>query len=100
MSDTIHTFKGEEFPAKTRKKIVDKKHFGFTSGTHSEFEKTKTCWEERAKDLDDKIAQRMWNKIKDKTYPIKGEDYIKYSYGNGTTKETKRKHKSSRNIEE
>lgn len=46
-----------------------KKHFGHTSGTHSNFEPTA-----------------------EKNYPVKNEDFIKYGYGNGTKKEKKTKH--------
>jgi hypothetical protein len=104
MSDTTHTneITGEKFPAKTRKRRADKKHFGFTSGVHSRFEEHKAHLfkEFNETPIDNpwyEINKKRWEDIKDKTYPIRGEEYIKYSYGNGTTKETKRRHKNEQN---
>jgi hypothetical protein len=94
MSRTYHESKsGEKLPAKTLKKRKDKKHFGFTSGTHSQFEEMKEYWRQRAQDPSDNLAQKRWEELKDKTYPEKGEDYVKYGYGNGMKKETKKKKK-------
>ena len=94
MSRTYHESKtGEKFPAKTRKRLKNKKQFGFTSGTHSDFEKFKEYWRKRAEDPSDEIAQRRWESLKDQTYPVPGEDYVKYGYGNGMKKETKKKKK-------
>jgi hypothetical protein len=75
MSRTKHINErtGEEFPAKTKKAFKDKKHFGFTSGTHSQFDNAPEKYK------------------KGRTYPVKGEDYVKYGYGNGTNKENRTK---------
>jgi len=89
MSRTKREFKGKEYNDKSKKKKKDKKHFGFTSGTHSKFEETKEHWEERAENENDEIAKRRTEKLKDKKYPVKGEDYIKYGYGNGSKKKIK-----------
>lgn len=71
MSRTIHTFKGKKFPAKTRKKQKDKKCFGFTSGTHSHF---------------DELTEKQKG---GRNYPVKGKDFIKYGYGNGSVRRVK-----------
>jgi hypothetical protein len=81
MSRTVTQIRGKEFPKGRKTKRVStpkdapkdkfKKDFGFTSGTHSQFDNAPEKYK------------------KGRTYPIKGEDYIKYGYGNGTAK-TKR----------
>jgi len=81
MSRTITTIRGKDYPKsdKTKRattpkdapKSKTKKHFGFTSGTHSQFDK-------------------LTEKQKDgRNYPVKGKDYIKYGYGNGVSKSKK-----------
>lgn len=83
MSRTKHSDKfGNEFPAKTKKKAVDKKWFGFTSGLHSRLEEVKKILEKQIQDNpEDVIAIRHLERLKDKTYTVQGEDYIKYGYG-------------------
>lgn len=71
---------------KSRRKHKDKKFFGFTSGTHSEFEKTKEIIKKEFEEtpIDSPwyaIRKKRWDKIKNKTYTVKGEDYVKYGYG-------------------
>jgi hypothetical protein len=94
MGKTIRHYKGTEYRDKSKKKSKnDRKSFGWTSGTHSGFEHAKTYWKDRYEaDADDEIAARMWDKYKDKTYPEKGEDFVKYGYGNGSKKKIKNKH--------
>jgi hypothetical protein len=91
MSRTKHIFKGVEYPAKTKRKLAEKKHFGHTSGTHSEFEKTKAYLKKEFERTDPSDAwyalrKKRWEQIKDKAYPVAGEDYVKYGYGNGRNK--------------
>jgi hypothetical protein len=98
MSRTKHTFKGKEFPAKTRKKVKDRKFFGFTSGTHSQFEEAKAhykkVFEESNPETDPmyKIKKEQWERVKDKTYTEKNVDFVKYGYGQGKKNKVK-KHK-------
>ena len=90
MSRTTTTIRGKEYPKNGKTKRVStpkdapkdkfKKDFGFTSGTHSRF---------------DELTEKQ---KKGQTYPIKGEDYIKYGYGNGTAK-TKRVKNYKKEIE-
>lgn len=94
MSRTTQTFKGKKYPAKTRKKLVDKKSMGFTSGLHSQFEKVKALLKKQFEETDPAspfypTIKRHWERIKDKTYPKKGVDYVKYGYGKGIKKENK-----------
>ncbi len=96
MSRTLRKFKGKEYPEKSRKKPKDKKHFGFTSGTHSQFENAKKIIKEELEnsEIDDpmrEIKERKWDRIKNKTYPVVKVDFLKYGYGNGTKKENRSK---------
>jgi hypothetical protein len=80
MSRTTTNINGTEYPknGKTKRVTVPKdapktkfkKDFGFTSGTHSKF---------------DELPEDM----KTGNYAVKGRDYIKYGYGNGTKKENR-----------
>lgn len=83
MGKTTREYKGDEYPDKSRKKPkTDRKSFGLTSGTHSQFEKAKVYWKDRHEaNPEDELAARMWKKYKDKTYPEKGVDFVKYGYG-------------------
>jgi hypothetical protein len=60
-------------PKKNMPKSKFKKHFGFTSGTHSQFDL-----------LTDEQKEG-------RNYPIKGKDFIKYGYGSGIKKSKKTK---------
>lgn len=81
MSRTKVNIRGVEYPKgrKTERGVLPKnapknktkKWFGFTNGAHSRFE-----------DLPDEMKDG-------KNYPVKGEDFIKYGYGNGTKKENR-----------
>lgn len=77
---------------KSVKKKADRKHFGFTSGIHSAWEKYKADLKDRAENDPNekmrKLYQERYDKIKNKPAPVKGEDYIKYGYGK-QNKETK-----------
>ena len=86
MSKTYHTIKGVKHPAKTAKKWKDKKHFGFTSGTHSQFEAAKEHYRIEFETTPEdspwyKSRKEKWEKLKNKSYPVKGKDYVKYGYG-------------------
>lgn len=83
MSRTKHSDKfGNEFPAKSKKKLKDKKWFGFTDGLHSKLEEVKMILEKQIKDNpNDLISIRQLERLKDKKYTVKGEDFIKYGYG-------------------
>jgi len=93
MSRSTHILKGKYFPAKTRKKYKDRKHFGFTSGTHSHFEITLNPeLAERNQYLTDVAlfaGKSVERESTTKTYPVKGVDFIKYGYGKGTKKKVK-----------
>ena len=81
MSRTVVKINGVEYPKnkKTERHTIPKgkkmgrKWFGFTSGVHIQFEELPK------------------ERKKGKTYPVKGEDFIKYGYGNGTKKENRTK---------
>lgn len=88
MGKTIRKYKGKEYRDKSVKPYKHKKFFGFTSGVHSRFEDYKKSVKDEFEntDVDNPfypIIKKLWDKIKDKTHPIKGEDFIKYGYGNG-----------------
>jgi len=90
MSRTKHIIKGKEFPAKTPKKYKDRKHFGFTSGIHSQFELMKKIFKDRFEaEPNNPIAKMQWENVKDKAYPVKNVDFVKYGYGNGRNKNKK-----------
>jgi hypothetical protein len=95
MSRTIRKFQDKTFPDKKRKDHKDVKHFGFTSGTHSQWEQSKKYLKAQYKDLpEDHLMRPLIKKRLDAmgTYPVKGEDFIKYGYGKGIRKENKSKH--------
>ncbi len=86
MGKTIRKYKGVEYPDKSQKKHKDVKHFGHTSGTHSRFEAVKAHYKKVFEEtpIDDPwyaLNKGHWDDIKDKTYPEKGVDYVKYGYG-------------------
>jgi len=83
MSRTKHVIKGKEYPAKTKKKLKDKKFFGFTYGLHSEFENAKKAYEKDGRPSYKKRASEMG------IYPVKGKDFIKNGYGRGSKKKVK-----------
>lgn len=97
MSNTTREYKGEEYPDKSKKKHKDVKRFGWTSGTHSNFEAAKAHLKKEFEEtpIDSplyEIRKKRWEEIKDKTYPEKGVDFVKYGYGNGSKKKIKNKH--------
>jgi len=73
MSKTFRTFKGKRYPEKSRRKLKDKKWFGFTSGNHTD--KHYVAGSTRVED--GKVVQDFETRA-----PIKGKDFIKYGYPN------------------
>ena len=81
MSRTTAYIRGKEYPKGRKTKRVStpkdapkskfKKHFGFASGTHSDFDNAPEKYK------------------KGRTYPEKGKDYVKYGYGKGVRKDNR-----------
>lgn len=91
MGKTLRKYKGKEYPDKSQKKHKDVKSFGHTSGIHSQFEATKAHIKKEFEEtpVDSpwyELRKKRWDEIKDRTYPEKGVDYVKYGYGNGSKK--------------
>jgi hypothetical protein len=92
MSRTLRKVKGKRVARdKSKRKPKDRKDFGYTSGTHSKWDEYKAELKKRAEDPNDPLREhyaQRYAEIKDKSYPEKGVDYIKYGYGK-QKKETK-----------
>jgi len=86
MSRTLRKVKGKRVARdKSKRKPKDVKDFGFTSGIHSQWEKYKADLKDMAAnhpiEAMRKHYQERYDAVKDKAYPVKGVDYIKYGYG-------------------
>jgi hypothetical protein len=74
MSKTLKEYKGKKYKAKDPKKRKDKKHFGETSGSHSN--KLYNYIEKDGRI----VKQRKGKDAKADEAPVKGKDFIKYGY--------------------
>lgn len=93
MSRTKHTFRNGEFPAKTKRKLNDRKFFGFTDGVHSSFVAKSSDSDENIylQEVSDFVKVPIKKNENNRTYALPGIDYVKYGYGNGTKKENRTK---------
>jgi hypothetical protein len=68
---------------KSSKKKQDRKSFGDTSGTHSQWEAAKDDLRKKIAEESNETFKAMYQKRLDDMgpYPVKGMDYIKYNYG-------------------
>ena len=83
--------KGGKVADKSRRKPKDRKFFGFTSGTHSQFEKAKEHYRKEFENtaIDDpwyNLRKKHWDAIKDQAYPVKDKDFTKYGWGGNNRK--------------
>lgn len=95
MARTKRKIKGIVYRDKLKPKRKDRKDFGYTYGEHSQFEKNKEYYRI---ELENTPIDNPWYEYRkrryeerylNKTYPIKGIDFDKHEYGNGSKKRIK-----------